>query len=495
MKKWISHLSLSVMMLIAVGCGGFSNRGTVDRPMIEAANTTNLSVESVTLTDTSTVLDCVIHFRPGWWVSISPESAIVADKKIYPLTCARGFEIGEHVWMPDSGVIHFSLLFPPVPADVSSIDFSEGIDNGWRLWGIDLTGRARHDMNLGGVPDRLLRPSDAKLPETIFSSGDTATVRLRFLGYRPSMGDKLLWVASTLHGTIGSSTPARLDEAGNAEVRLPLSAPAQFFWVQLDNLTSIGGYVIVAPGETINVYVDTHASGRENMQIRDGDSTGGSPEGKESPVFYADGSYSAIYRMIGVFTVNIYSGEVGDPDMDGDAFTTYITEKYKELMDSVESDDRFNDQQKRYARGVISGDLLFLADDPAYVLFNVSLVKNGDSTVDLDSLLGVDPLKLSCENLREIASLIDFTDMDMLWSENLIGMVVDVGSIAKWEDAGLDPVILKMLRLYRKAYKEADNGALEPTLADSLRILSPPLADEVTAHAAARSAEVAAATE
>lgn len=475
------------MMLIAVACGGFSNRGTVDRPMIEAANTTNLSVESVTLTDTSTVLDFVIHFIPGWWVSISPESAIVADKKIYPLACARGFEIGEHVWMPDSGVIHFSLVFPPVPADVSSIDFSEGIDNGWWLWGIDLTGRARHDMNLGGVPDRLLRTSDAKLPETIISSGDTATVRLHLLGYRPSMGDKLLWVASTLHGTIGSSTPARLDEAGNTEVRLPISAPAQFFWVQLDKLTSIGGYVIVAPGETINVYVDTHASGRENMKIRDGDSTG-RPGGKESPAFYADGSYSAIYRMIGDFAVNIFSGEVGDSRMDGDDFTTYITDKYKELMDSVGSDDRFNDQQKRYARGVISGDLLFLADDPDYVLFHTRVVENGDSAVDMKSLLGVDPPKLSYENLREIASLIDFADMDMLWSENLIGMVVDDRSIAKWEDAGVDPVILKMLRLYRRAYAEADSGRLSPSLADSLRSLSVPLADEVTAHDAARSA-------
>ncbi|MDE6268957.1 MAG: hypothetical protein K2M04_07750 [Muribaculaceae bacterium] len=485
MKKWIYQLSLSVLVLTAGACGGFSNRGTVDRPMIGAANTTNLSVESVMLTDTSTVLNCVVRFRSGWWVRVDPGSAIIAEEKSYPLTSAHGLEVGEHVWMPDSGVIHFSLIFPPIPSDASSIDFTEGSSDSWRLWGIDLTGKARHDMNLDAVPDRLLLPSDAKIPESIISSSDAATIRLHILGYRPSMGDKLLWVASTLHGTVGSDAPARVNGDGIAEVRLPISTPAQFFWVQLDKLTSIGGCVMVAPGETINVYVDTHSSGRKNMRIRNGEPSAAAPDGKEFPAFYADGTYSAIHQMIGDFAVNVFSGEVGDPDMDGDAFTAYITGKYRELMDSVERDDRLNEQQKRYARGVISGDLLFLADDPNYVLLHVRAVTVGDSTEDLNSLFGVEPMKLSHENLREIASLIDFSDMDMLWSENLAGGVVDAGSIAKWEDAGVDPVILKMLRLYRKAYKKADSGALEPALADSLRAQCAPMADEVAAHDAA----------
>lgn len=41
--------------------------------------------------------------------------------------------------MPESGEAEFQLLFPPIPANVTSLDFSEGdFDGAYKIWGIQL---------------------------------------------------------------------------------------------------------------------------------------------------------------------------------------------------------------------------------------------------------------------------------------------------------------------------------------------------------------------
>ena len=78
---------------------------------------------------------------------IAKTSVIKADGKDYAATGIDGMDFDEQVWMPDSGIIHFTMTFPAIPATAESIDFSEGTDDGWQLWGIDLTGKAGHNIN------------------------------------------------------------------------------------------------------------------------------------------------------------------------------------------------------------------------------------------------------------------------------------------------------------------------------------------------------------
>lgn len=96
-------------------------------PYIESANTMYLSFEGITLTDSSTVLDAVVHYNPGQWVRFDSASSLVADGKHYPIISVDSMTLGEYFWMPDSGVARFTMRFPAIPASVKSIDFTENI--------------------------------------------------------------------------------------------------------------------------------------------------------------------------------------------------------------------------------------------------------------------------------------------------------------------------------------------------------------------------------
>ena len=67
-------------------------------PYIESANTMFLSVEGITLTDSSTVLDAVVHYNPGQWVRFDSASSLVADGKHYPIISVDSMTLGEYFW-------------------------------------------------------------------------------------------------------------------------------------------------------------------------------------------------------------------------------------------------------------------------------------------------------------------------------------------------------------------------------------------------------------
>ena len=47
--------------------------------------------------------------------------------------------LDKEFWMPESGEAEFQLLFPPIPENVTSLDFSEGdFDGAYKIWGIQL---------------------------------------------------------------------------------------------------------------------------------------------------------------------------------------------------------------------------------------------------------------------------------------------------------------------------------------------------------------------
>lgn len=482
-NSFACRVLLAAILTSQAACVSFSNRGTVERPMIGAANTATISFESVELTDSATILRSVIHSYPGNGVLIPLESVIVADSVLYPLTTAVGVDIGEQVSIPDSGVIHFSLVFPPIPAEVRSIDFIEGTSEGWKIWDIDLTGKVRHDKNMTSVPPRLRKSAKNDMPETKIVFGDSTTIRVHVLGYRPEMGNQMMWGANTLHGQIGVYKKATVSEEGISEVKLSLVSPALFFWININGV-SLGwsNGIIVAPGENVDVYVDTHFSGLLNMTLRD---TGqqspfeaGLPE-EYQKFFYSNGCYRGLkcYRK---YEVDLYSGEFGDYRMDGDAYTNYIIDRYNALSDSIDADTELSDAMRRYEKAGLAGDLIYEAANAKDLLMrnyrNVKDIPYDQAREEMNDSI---PIQLSADNFREVASLVDLNDKDLLLNQ------LTLPGSETWENAGIEPGVLKLVDLYRRAYKDADNGALTHTLTDSLRILCSPMADEVTAHDAA----------
>ncbi len=467
-KTRLSQIMAVAFLLIATACGGFSNRGIVENPLIGSANTNVLSFSKVELTDSSTVLDAVVHFQPGWWIKIAPSSAIYVDGVAYPLKSAEGIALGEEVTVPDSGVLHFSMTFPAIPADAKSIDYSENTDDGFILWDIDLTGEASHNMNEKEVPSKARKNAGRELPASEIAYGDSTVIKVHILGYKPAMGDKLNWVVNTAHGQIGAETPVEVDKEGNAEVKLSISSPAYFFPINLDKGVSLAPGLVVAPGETVNVYLDSHVSGILNMHTRD--SYTGDYRENYSPV-YSDGLYPRLRSKAGM---EIFSGEFADYHITGDQYTAHVLDIFKALNDSIDADANLSDAERRYNKVQRIGELIYVTNNAKSILARNYYGVNNDvawgSPIPEDSI----PMELSADNIKAIAANIDFNDKDLL----LIPEMLLEGNYDVWSKAGVDTGFLKTLANYRRAYAAAENGKLTQAEKGDL---SGALADEVEA--------------
>lgn len=94
--------------------------------------------------------------------------------------------------MPESGEAEFQLVFPPLPAKVTSIDFTEGegVEGAFSIWGIQLKSKELPKLML--PQEAVAHPIDknAALPAPLVQYGNT-TVKGKLLDYRPCMMKEL----------------------------------------------------------------------------------------------------------------------------------------------------------------------------------------------------------------------------------------------------------------------------------------------------------------
>lgn len=485
MIKRLTLAAAAVVALALGACSHFNNRGTVEKPFIGITNTENLSFDSIELTDSSTVIHGVVHYRPNWWVRIAGTSAIVADGQSYPVTAFEGVTPDEKIWMPDSGVVRFTMTFPAIPASARSIDFTEGTEEGWQLWDVDLTGTATPDDYMAAMPSKLrdIDP-DAQLPEMEYKF-DTATVRVHVMGYRPGMGDKMGWAANTLHGQRSADDkPVTIDSTGVAEVKIALAAPAEFFTYSASRTmpTLPSGATVITPGETVDVYLNLHYSGLRNMAIRDGIE----PDASAMISSRSSSLYPGMGNTKPSQSINLYDGKFGDYHMDGDAFTAYLLEQYGAVKDSIEADQALPQATRTRLLNDLKVDIATAACNARRLLLNNYYVTNGHAPADIDKEI---PVRLSPDNIKAIAALVDFNDPGILLSSSITSLT----NTGFWKSAGVDAGLLDMVRLYGKTYWAADTKAeVDTASVDSLRSLCAPMADEVLAVADAAKARLAA---
>lgn len=475
-------LIVSALVLFLSACSGFDNRGTVEKPFIGVANTENLSFEKIELSDSATVLHGVIHFRPHWWVRIAGTSAIVADGVQYPVVSFDSITPDEHVWMPESGVIRFSMTFPPIPVDVRSIDFTENIPDGWALWDIDLTGTATPDKYMADLPASVTRTDpEAELPEVKLHF-DTATVRFHVMGYRPEMGNKILWGYNSAHGqfTVPEDEPALLDSTGVVEVKIPTALPVGMFIYNSPMSLPFGG-AYVAPGETVDYYLNAHFSGMRNMEVRDEAET----DRTDMVLYCSNGSYPNTSNWRASQILQTHSGEFGDYHMNGDEFTEYLLEQYNAVKDSIEADKTLSVATRQMLMNNLRMETALAAANAKATLFTNYRYVHDRSPEDFDKEI---PVKLSDENIRAVAEVVDFNDPNILLYRDIDALT----NTGFWKKAGVDTGLLEMIEVYNQAYERAERmGEVDPAVLDSLRALSAPLADEVAAVAAAAKEKLA----
>ncbi len=455
-------MSIAAILLLATACT--NNRGTVERPLITAANTNNFSIEKIELNDSATVLHGVIHFQPKYWVRIAKTSVIKADGKDYAATGIDGMDFDEQVWMPDSGIIHFTMTFPAIPATAESIDFSEGTDDGWQLWGIDLTGKAGHNINTALIPADARKPmADGPLPEPKFTF-DTTVVNIHMAGYRPEMGNQIGYVVNTMHGQYDAQQT--LDSLGNTQIKVALSGPAQMFLYKI-----APGRAMLSPGDTMDLYVDTHIKGLQNMAVRDNNDN---LQPDDYKFYYSTGYYGNM--DLKQYGMQFHSGNFGDYRMNGDQYTDYIINQYNVLKDSVDTSDS-GQMNKEFNNISLQAQLIYAASNPFWVLAANYYAKYPDwnGKIPSDSI----NVKLSPENIKRIAALIDFNNPKLVMTDNAIDLAYTYDF---WKEAGINSGIIEALNNYNRAYAIAERAEPTDDMLSELRKSYPSMADEVAAH-------------
>lgn len=184
MKK--IHILLATLLfgLIFVQCTKMPTE--VNNPYHGLANTTSIEITKVLRSDTATVLhfDVLLRPSPYAWIRIDSASYLQAEGEKLTVLSAEGLALNEQLKVDKEG-IQFTLTFPPLPKEAKSFDFIESdCDNCFKIWDIDLTGKA--DTYKPDIPAEVLNlkvNKDADLPQPLFKTG-TSVVTLYITGLK-----------------------------------------------------------------------------------------------------------------------------------------------------------------------------------------------------------------------------------------------------------------------------------------------------------------------
>ncbi len=280
-------------------------------------------------------------------------------------------------------------------------------------------------------------------------------------------------------------SPVDVNADGTATVKLDIAMPSSFFVIgfSYDMGGQLNGGCLLSPGETADLYIDTHILGIRNMNERSGGDRLNCPD--DYMWSFSDGYYPDFGRALrNRHAMEFYTGNYGDYNMDGDQYTAYILDDYKRLREAIESDSTISEPVRDYHLTMLDGDLIYGTVNARNILGRNYMSVNNAWGKRMPE--GAVKMSLSPENVKQIASFIDFNDKNLLLYSSIGYML---GSTI-WEDAGVDAGIIRLAGLYKNAYVEADRAELNDATVAELRTLSAPLADAVAAHYKARKAEL-----
>lgn len=144
----MKRILMIVCMIVAV-MQGVDARSVVNPPVkfnsTDKGNNAKVSICGVDLLNERTVVRMKVEFKPGWWIYISKNTILKTGSASLYVTDASTIKIGEQLWMPESGILEFELVFLPIPETTKKIDIIES--DGWQFLGIDLTDGAGREQS------------------------------------------------------------------------------------------------------------------------------------------------------------------------------------------------------------------------------------------------------------------------------------------------------------------------------------------------------------
>ena len=180
--SWIMGLILCVV------CTVQAKDRVIERPPFLAWSSSNIEVDKIVMSDTVTTVYIKAFYRPKYWIKIASGSFLKDEKgALYPIRKGVGITLDKEFWMPESGEAEFQLLFPPIPANVTSLDFSEGdFDGAYKIWGIQLNEKdfRKSALPKGAVIHKINKKAELPVPEFAYGK---ATLKGQVTGYQKDM--------------------------------------------------------------------------------------------------------------------------------------------------------------------------------------------------------------------------------------------------------------------------------------------------------------------
>ncbi len=128
---------ISVLFLLVLFSVAANAQNIIEHPSFKGSTANYIKIQKIERSDTATVIDFIFHYPPGM-KRIVPKETYIRDSRggdtLY-VKSAKGIEIGGEHFMPESGLMEYTLVFPAVGEGVKTIDYIEGVR---KIYGIDL---------------------------------------------------------------------------------------------------------------------------------------------------------------------------------------------------------------------------------------------------------------------------------------------------------------------------------------------------------------------
>lgn len=455
MHNKIAFLMATTAMCLAASCT--QRDKCVENPLIESTNTMTIDFSKVELSDTATVLYTDAYFRPGWWIKISSESYLLADGKRYALTATEGIEADSLFWMPKSGEASFRLTFEPLPRGTRSFDFIEGdCEECFKLFGVDLTGKKAFERP-DDIPAEAIRASETApdaVPDPLFKMGETV-VRMHLSGYRKELAKEANIYLNTLMNSQQPYTAKIDEETGTAEFKFWQYGPAQA-------LVSVGmgnGYILLAPGEEVDLYLDMRRSGQYLLKRRAEKKQ--LPDFEVTPFCYATGTYAGLLAPSlysdKYYSMNLYTGEFADYKMSAAEYTSHVISRYQALSDSIAQSNLPPVGKELALINLKQEAVEAMAQGDFFREHNYRHVhKQWDRSKPMD--FKIDPL--TAKHHAELCKLFSIVDPKLLMGGNMMEYAFALTG-AEWpEEAGLEGTFASDLKRALPLVQKASDAAL-----------------------------------
>lgn len=220
----------------------------VELPAFDAWSSTSIEIQKIVLSDTATTVYIDAFYRPHNWIKIAKDSYLQADGKQYKLLSGIGMEPDKEIWMPESGTYSFQMIFPPLPENTTTVDFTEGdFEGSFSIWGIHLDGKLAFSPLAGKK-----NPKESPVLETPELKSGVATLKGHIAGFRPEM--KLqgsTWAYNPVTGDVDENKIS-VDNKGDFTLELPLNH------ISVVNISAnfMQTPVYLKPGETTSVEIN-----------------------------------------------------------------------------------------------------------------------------------------------------------------------------------------------------------------------------------------------